>query len=187
MNCQCFPIKIWISGFSWRSGNTGLLFLRNNWLELSSSGPREWACFLQLLPLPPLPFTAPRLTCLGVLPVLSPPPTPVCCSIRQSALGEPGELAVPNLNNYSISSSVGGNWGFPDSSAGKESICKAGDLGLIPGLGRSCGGGHGNPLQYSCLENPHGQRSLADYGPWSRKELDTTEWLRTAQHEETDV
>ena len=36
-----------------------------------------------------------------------------------------------------------------------------GDLGLIPGLGRSPGGGHGNPLQYSCLENPHGQRSLA--------------------------
>ena len=50
--------------------------------------------------------------------------------------------------------------GFPGSSAGKESACNAGDLGLIPGLGRSPGGGHGNPLQYSCLENPHGQRSL---------------------------
>ena len=36
-----------------------------------------------------------------------------------------------------------------------------GNLGLIPGLGRPCGEGHGNPLQYSCLENPHGQRSLA--------------------------
>ena len=35
------------------------------------------------------------------------------------------------------------------------------DMGSIPGLGRSPGGGHGNPLQYSCLENPHGQRSLA--------------------------
>ena len=34
------------------------------------------------------------------------------------------------------------------------------DAGSIPGLGRSPGGGHGNPLQYSCLENPHGQRSL---------------------------
>ena len=34
------------------------------------------------------------------------------------------------------------------------------DMDLIPGLGRSPGGGHGNPLQYSCLENPHGQRSL---------------------------
>ena len=39
------------------------------------------------------------------------------------------------------------------------------DSGLIPGSGRSPGGGHGNPLQYFCLENPHGQRSLEDYGP----------------------
>ena len=37
-------------------------------------------------------------------------------------------------------------------------------LGSIPGLGRSPGGGHGNPLQYSCLEDPHGQRSLPSYG-----------------------
>ena len=47
----------------------------------------------------------------------------------------------------------------------KESACKAGDLASIPGLGRSPGGGHSNPLQYSCLENPHGQRSLAGYSP----------------------
>ena len=39
----------------------------------------------------------------------------------------------------------------------------AGDLGLIPGLGRSAGGAHGNPPQYSCLENPHGQRCLEGY------------------------
>ena len=43
--------------------------------------------------------------------------------------------------------------GFSGSSDGKESGCNAGDLGLIPGLGRSPVGGHGNPLQYSCLEN----------------------------------
>ena len=49
------------------------------------------------------------------------------------------------------------------------------DAGSIPGSGRSPGGGHGNPLQYSCLENPHGQRNLADYSPWGRKESDTTE------------
>ena len=49
------------------------------------------------------------------------------------------------------------------------------DAGLIPRWGRSPGGGHGNPLQYSCLENPHGQRSLAGYSPWGRKESDTTE------------
>ena len=44
---------------------------------------------------------------------------------------------------------------------GKESACNVGDLGLIPGWGRPPGGGHGNLLQYSCLENPCGQRSLA--------------------------
>ena len=43
---------------------------------------------------------------------------------------------------------------FPYSSIGKESACNAGDSGLIPGLGRSPGEGNGNPLQYSCLENP---------------------------------
>ena len=47
---------------------------------------------------------------------------------------------------------VGG--GFPRNSVGKESVCNAGDPGSIPGLGRSPGEGHGNPLQYSCLENP---------------------------------
>ena len=47
-----------------------------------------------------------------------------------------------------------------------------GALGLILGSGRSPGGGHGNPLQYSCLENPHGQRSLAGYSPWGRTESD---------------
>ena len=46
--------------------------------------------------------------------------------------------------------------GFPGGSVGKESACNVGDLGSISGLGRSPGGGHGNPLQYSCLENPHG-------------------------------
>ena len=42
---------------------------------------------------------------------------------------------------------------FPDGSDGKESACNAGDLGSIPVLGKSPGGGNGNPLQYSCLEN----------------------------------
>ena len=49
--------------------------------------------------------------------------------------------------------------GFPGGSDGKESACNTGDLGLIPGLGISPRGGHGNSLQYSCLENPHKQRS----------------------------
>ena len=63
---------------------------------------------------------------------------------------------------------------------GKESACNAGDPGSIPGLGRSPGGGHGNPLQYSFLENPHGQRSLAGYSH-GITESDTTEQLSTAQ------
>ena len=65
--------------------------------------------------------------------------------------------------------------GFPGGSDGKESAYNARDLGSIPGLGRSPGGGHGDPLQYSCLENPYGQRSLVGYSPWGRKVSDMTE------------
>ena len=64
--------------------------------------------------------------------------------------------------------------GFPGSSAAKESACNAGELDSIPGLGRSSGEGHGNLLQYSCLENPHGQRCLVGYSAWGLKELDMT-------------
>ena len=53
------------------------------------------------------------------------------------------------------------------------------DLGSIPGLGRFPGGGNGIPLQYSCLEKSHGQRSLVDYSPQDRKQSDTTEQLST--------
>ena len=67
--------------------------------------------------------------------------------------------------------------GVPGGSDGKESACNAEDLSLISGLGRSSGEGHGNPLQYSCLENPHGQRGLLVYRPWGLKESDTTEQL----------
>ena len=72
--------------------------------------------------------------------------------------------------------------GFPGGSDGKESACNGGDLGLILGSQRSPGGGHGNPLQYSCLENPHRQRSLAGYSPWGCKESDTSEQLSTAHN-----
>ena len=51
--------------------------------------------------------------------------------------------------------------GFPGGSAGKEAACNAGDLGSIPGLGRSLGERNGYTLHYSSLENPQGQRSLA--------------------------
>ena len=57
-----------------------------------------------------------------------------------------------------------------------------GDVCSIPGLGRSLGGKHGHPLQYSCLENPHRKRSLAGYSTWDHKESDTMEQLNTAQN-----
>ena len=65
--------------------------------------------------------------------------------------------------------------GFPGGSAGKEFSHNAGDLDSIPGLGKSPGGENDNPLQYSCLKDPHGQRSLAGYSPQGHKESDTTE------------
>ena len=70
--------------------------------------------------------------------------------------------------------------GFPGDSGSKKFTGNMGDLGSIPELERSPGGGHGNPLQYSCLENPHGQSSLVGYSPWGCKEADMTEWLSTA-------
>ena len=66
---------------------------------------------------------------------------------------------------------------FSAGSDGKASDCNAVDPGSIPRLGRSPGEGNGNPLQYSCLEKSHGQRSLASYSPWGHKELDMTERL----------
>ena len=69
--------------------------------------------------------------------------------------------------------------GFLGSSDSKESTCNAGDTGSIPGLGRPCGGGHGNPLQCSCLEN------AMDKGAWRAtvhsKESDMTEQLSMHQ------
>ena len=66
--------------------------------------------------------------------------------------------------------------GFPDGSVVKNLSANAGDArdaGLIPEWGRFPGGGSGNPLQYSCLENPHGQRSLVGYSPRGCKESAT--------------
>ena len=70
--------------------------------------------------------------------------------------------------------------GFPGGSDGKEFTCNAKDLDLNPGLERCPGAGHGNPLHCPCLENPHGQRSLAGCSPWGCKELDMTKQLSTA-------
>ena len=102
-----------------------------------------------------------------------------------------GEESACNAGDPRFNSWVGKNpWGrdrlpslvflgFPGGSDDKESACSMRDLASIPGLRRCPGGGHGNPLQYSCLENPHGQRSLVGYSPWGRKESDSTEQLST--------
>ena len=70
---------------------------------------------------------------------------------------------------------------FSSGSAGKEPACSAGDsgdVGSIPESGRSPGEGNSNPLQYTCLENPHGQGSVVGYSPWGdHKESDRAEWL----------
>ena len=73
--------------------------------------------------------------------------------------------------------------GFPGGSDGKESTCNVGDPGSIPGSGRSPGGGHGNPLQYSCLESPmdrgawraHRVTKSHSHSPQGHKESATTE------------
>ena len=76
---------------------------------------------------------------------------------------------------------------FSGGSDGKESACSMEDLGLIPWWRRSSGGGHGNLLQYSCLENPEGQRSLEGYSPWGCKKLDMTEQLSTTQNKKSKL
>ena len=58
------------------------------------------------------------------------------------------------------------------------------DLSSVRGSGRSPGGGHGNPLQYSCLEKSHGQRSLAGYSPWGHKESDMAYHKKKFKEEE---
>ena len=71
--------------------------------------------------------------------------------------------------------------GFPGGSESKESACNVGDLGSFSGLGRSSGGGLGNPLQYSSLEIPLGQRSLVGYSSRGHKESGMTERLNIAK------
>ena len=82
-------------------------------------------------------------------------------SVRQAgvqASGNPEDLNRP-----------GERWDVNQWLSGKESTCNAGDLGSMSGSGRFPGEGNSNPLQYSCPENPHGQRSLAGYSSWVRK------------------
>ena len=74
--------------------------------------------------------------------------------------------------------------GLPGGSAVKSLPVMPGDAGSIPGSERSPGGGYGNPLQYSCWENSHGQKSLVGHSLWGHKELDTTEAWQGVPHTE---
>ena len=65
--------------------------------------------------------------------------------------------------------------GFPGGLDSKEAACNAREPGSISGFRRSPEEQNGNSLQYSCLENPHGQRRLAGYSPWDHKESNMTE------------
>ena len=81
----------------------------------------------------------------------------------------------PGIEPISITSPALTGRGFPGGSEDKASACNAGDPGSIPGLGKSLGEGNGNPLQYSCLENPMDIGAWQAYSPWGHKESDTTE------------
>ena len=83
-----------------------------------------------------------------------------------------GNLKIRSISQWSKLNLISG---LPSGSDGKESACKVGDLRVIPGLGRSPGVGHGHPLWYFCLENPHRQRYLAGYSPWGLRESDEAE------------
>ena len=77
--------------------------------------------------------------------------------------------------------------GFPSGAVVKNPPANAGDtgdVGSIPESGRSPGGGNGNPLRYSCLENSM-ESSMAGYSPWGRNELDMPELAHTHIHKHT--
>ena len=97
---------------------------------------------------------------------------------QQGHPGPPSESSIAWLGPTS-------SLGFPGGLVVKNPPANAGDTGDMSwtsGLGRSSGGGHGNLLQYFCVRNPHGQRSLAGYSPWGCKESDTTEHTHTHTH-----
>ena len=84
-----------------------------------------------------------------------------------STLSDPMDCSLPGSSVHGIFQARVLEW-----------VANAGEVreaGSVPGLGRHPGGGHGSPLQYSCLENPHGHCSLVGYSPWGHKEMDMIE------------
>ena len=114
--------------------------------------------------------SAPTVTFVCVLRTLSPTPpqTSPWCARSETV----GGVHICQKESNSILLSM---TGFPCGSVVKNPPANAGDVGLIPGSGRSSGEGNGYPLQYSCLKKSHGQRSLVGYSPGGHKESDSTE------------
>ena len=99
---------------------------------------------------------------------------PLCSLYSHSKKGGGEECLISN-RDPSDNLNIATDLGFPEAPVAENVPANAGDVRdacSIPGWGR---GGHGNPLQYFCLENPHGQRSLAGNSPWGHKESTTTE------------
>ena len=99
--------------------------------------------------------------------------------IPLSSLSDAPNNPVPAL--FHRNQDLRAQHGFPGGVEGKESTCNAGDTGSVPGSGRFPGEGNGNLLQYSCLGESHGQRSLVAYSPWGHKESDITERVALVQ------
>ena len=95
------------------------------------------------------------------------------------------DLFGPLLFFPSLFLSLGMNKGLSRGYSGKESACQCTRHGFHSWLRKIPWRRKRNPLQYSCLENPHGQRSLVGYSPWGHIELDTTEQLSTCAHTHT--
>ena len=92
----------------------------------------------------------------------------------------PCHVVTPHTAACQASLSLTTSWSLPkfmslESVIPSNHLILRRPLLLIPSIFPTPGGGHGNPLQYSCLENPHEQRGLVGYSPWGHKELDTTE------------
>ena len=121
------------------------------------------------------PFTAENYVCpLPIEPPsrLPPHPSPLGCHrAKWWCLKVNMSYKWISLQTSTLEHTISGG------SYGKESVCNAEGLGSSPWLGRSPGKGNSYPLQYSWRENPHKQRSLADYSPCGHKGSDATEWL----------
>ena len=107
------------------------------------------------------------------------PPFPFPSPLSPPILHAPRTLSLPGCPPAELGHSEANldPEGFPGGSADTDSTCNSGDPGSIPGSGSSPGEGNSYPLPIFLPGESHGQRSLAGYSLWGRKESDTTEWL----------